>query len=134
MKKFMIVSAITVLAACSPAETTDETAAPAEVTETAAAPTAADGGPSTGTYKVTSADGKVSIEEVREDGTYTATTEGEEPETGTWEQKSPDSYCSKSDKEGSVQKCYNEVIDEAGVWTSTDPDTGESSTIERVEA
>ena len=134
MKNLMIVSTLAVLAACSPAETTDEPAAPVEVVETEAAMTAADGGPTTGTFKVTDADGKVSMEVLNADGTYTSTTEGEEPKTGKWEQKSPNSYCATPDEEGAVQKCYTETVDANGVWTSVDPDDGKSSTVERVEA
>ena len=132
MKKIMIVAAVASLAACSPAETTDETATPTETAEVAVATTAADGGPSVGMYKVTAADGKVSMEDIRADGTYTSTSEGEEPKTGKWEQKAPESFCSTPDEEGAVQKCYAEAVDEKGVWTSTDPDDGEVSTIERV--
>jgi hypothetical protein len=134
MKKILLLSAVTALAACSPAETTDEVAASTEATEVVAELTAADGGPSIGMFKVTSADGSVAMEEIRADGTYTAMTDGEEPETGKWEQKSPESFCSTPDVEGAVQKCYAETIDETGVWTSADPDDGEVSTIERVVA
>ncbi|MDZ4306627.1 hypothetical protein [Allopontixanthobacter sp.] len=133
MRKILMLSAIAVLAACSPAETTDEAEAPAEVVEAPVAVTAADGGPSAGTYKITSADGKVTMEEVRADGTYTSTTEGEAPKTGTWEQKSPETYCTTEDAEGAVQKCHTETVGEDGVWTSTDPE-GEVVTVERVEA
>ncbi len=132
MKKILIAAACASLAACSPAETTDEAAAPAETAEVVAESTAADGGPSYGMFKVTQADGTVSMEDVREDGTYTTTSEGQEPRTGKWEQASPDSFCSTADTEGAVQKCYTETVDENGVWTSTDPDDGKVSTIERV--
>ncbi|WP_336985919.1 hypothetical protein [Altererythrobacter aquiaggeris] len=136
MKKFLLISAVAALAACSPAETTTEADTPVATAEPAAptATTAADGGPSTGTYKITRADGTVIMEEIRADGTWTGTSEGEEPTTGTWEQKSPELFCSTDDEAGAVQKCYTESIDENGVWTSVDPDGGEVSTVERVEA
>ena len=134
MKKILIITAVASLAACSAEKTTDEAAAPTEAVEAAAETTAADGGASTGTFKVTDADGKVSMEEIRADGTYTATTEGEEPKTGKWEQKAPESFCTTPDEEGAKQKCYAEAVDDKGVWTSTDPDDGTVSTIERVES
>jgi len=65
MKKILLISAVTALAACSPAETTDEVAASTEATEVVAELTAADGGPSIGMFKVTSADGSVAMEEIR---------------------------------------------------------------------
>ncbi len=133
MKRILLVSAIAALAACSPAETTEEAEVPAVAAEPVAT-TAADGGPSTGTFKITRPDGKVMMEDIRPDGTWTSTTEGEESTTGTWEQKSPESFCSTDDVEGAVQKCYSESVDENGVWTSVDPDDGEISTVERVEA
>lgn len=126
-------SALSALAACSPAETSDDVAAPVEVADEAIISTAADGGPSIGMFKITSAEGKVAMEDIRADGTYTSTTEGEEPETGTWEQKSPESFCSTPDKADAAQKCYTESVDDAGIWTSTDPDDGSTSTVERVE-
>ena len=132
MKNIMLVSALTALAACSPAETTDEAVAPTETAAPVTEMTAADGGPSTGAFKITAADGKVTMEDIRADGTYTATTEGEEPKTGTWEQKSPDSFCTTTDEDKAPQKCFAEKVDESGVWTSVDPDDGEISTVERV--
>ncbi len=132
MKKILIAAACASLAACSPSDTAEEAAAPADTAEVAAEVTAADGGPPFGMYKVTSADGKVSMEDIRADGTYVSTSEGEEPKTGKWEQKAPDSFCATPDEEGAVQKCYAESVDENGVWTSVDPDDGKASTVERV--
>ncbi|WP_324828169.1 hypothetical protein [Qipengyuania zhejiangensis] len=134
MRKFVIAAAVVALAACSQAEQEPV----AEATETAAVETvalvAADGNPSTGTFKVIDAEGKFFTQEVREDGTYTNMTEGEADQTGTWEQKSPAVFCTTKDEEGAEQECSDETIGDDGVWTSVDQKTGESHTIERVEA
>ena len=133
MKRIMLVAALATVAACSQAEpapeATEEAAAPAP----AAPSLAADGGPATGTYRVNTSDGKVVIEEVRADGTYVDTIDGEVVETGRWEQKSPEQFCFTKDEEGATQKCNTEAVDAAGVWTSTDSD-GKVATVERVEA
>jgi len=130
----MLVAALASFAACTPkAEEATEADAAAEPTEAAAATTAADGGPSTGTFKVTHADGSVITAEVKADGTYTVTdADGKVTETGKWEQKSPELWCETSDAEGATQVCYEEKVDENGVYTSKDPNTGEVSTVVRV--
>lgn len=134
MKKLIAVAVLATLAACQ-----QQAAAPApEATpEAAAAPAvttvAADGKPSTGTFKITRDDGAVYTEVVNADGTYTSTdAEGKVSETGKWEQKSPTEYCTTSDKEGSKQVCHKEGIDASGKWTSTDPE-GKTGTVERIE-
>lgn len=132
MKKILIITAFATLSACSAEKPAEEAAPATETVEAATETVAADGGPSSGMFKVTDADGKVTMEELRADGTYTATSEGEEPKTGKWEQKSPESFCSTPDEEDGKQKCYAETVGEDGVWTSTDPDDGTVSTIERV--
>lgn len=136
MKRIIAVAALVALAACSkPAE---EPAAPAEATAEAAPAAAtealaADGKPSVGKYKVTRADGSVAMEDVRADGTYVTTLADGKTETGKWEQKGPNLYCVTEDKEGAKQKCLAEQVDDKGVYTSKDPDTGEVSTVVRVE-
>lgn len=128
----MLVAALATISACSQKA---EEAAPAEApaTEAAVATTAADGGPSTGTFKVTLADGSEITAEVKPDGTYTVTdASGAVTDTGKWEQKSPELYCETSDKEGSTQVCLEEKVDENGVYTSKDPNTGDVATVVRV--
>lgn len=135
MRKLALLAALATLAACSKQE-----AAPvADATETtAAAPAAAtaqtvaaDGKPSTGTYKVTTFDGKVITEEVKADGTYVDTQDGKVIETGRWEQKAPGTYCNTKDEAGAKQRCGSEKVDEKGVWTSINPE-GKISTVVRV--
>ena len=133
MKKIIVVAAFAALAACSqpeaPAEeaTTEEAAAPANI--------AADGLPTVGVYKVTQPDGTVITVDVKEDGTFAATdADGNVIDSGKWEQKSPEQYCETSDAEGSTQVCYEEKIDENGVYVSKNPNTGDVSTVERVQS
>ncbi|MFU7527744.1 hypothetical protein [Qipengyuania sp. ASV99] len=130
MKRIALVAALATIAACTPAAETEAPAEPAAV-EAVAATTAADGGPSHGMYRVTDSEGKVSMEDVREDGTWSSTDDEGVVTTGTWEQKSPNIYCATADTEGAEQECHDEVVDETGVWTSTDSE-GKVATIERV--
>lgn len=134
MKALIIVAAAATLAGCSQSETAPAPEA-AEATEAAVAePMAADGKPSAGMYKVTTADGEVFMEDVKADGTYVQTDkDGNVVETGKWVQKSPTEYCSTKDEEGAVEKCNVEGIDAAGVWTSTNAE-GKTATVERVES
>lgn len=133
MKKIALFAALATMAACTPAADTQAPAEPAATEVAAAATTAADGGPSHGKYRVTNSDGKVSVEDVREDGTWSSTDEAGVVTTGKWEQKSPNIYCTTDDTEGAEQVCHNETVDENGAWTSTNPE-GKVSKIERVEA
>lgn len=132
MKKILAMAMLVAVSACSkpaPAPEAEASAAP----EAAATNIAADGKPSTGKFEVTHADGTKHISEVKPDGTYTTTdADGKVTDTGKWEQKSPESYCETADKEGAKQKCYSEKVDDKGVYTSTDPDDGEVSTVVRV--
>ena len=135
MKRIIAIAALAALAACSkPAE---EPAAPAEATAeaapAAAAAMAADGKPTVGKYKVTRADGSVMMEDLRADGTFVSTSADGKTETGKWEQKGPNLYCATEDKEGAKQLCFDEKVDDKGVYISTHPETGEVSTVVRVE-
>ena len=134
MKNIVLIAAAASLAACSGGEPAAE--ATPEATEEAAAPTfattAADGGPSTGMFWVTDGEGTVVMEEVKADGTYVSTQDGAVVQTGTWEQKAPETYCYTEDKEGAAQICHTEQVDENGVWTSVSPE-GQTATVERVE-
>jgi putative hemolysin len=132
MKKMLVLAALAAVSACSkpaPAPEAESSAAP-EVSAPAASSLAADGGPAHGTYQVTDSEGKVMMDEVKPDGTYSTTIDGKVIDTGKWEQKSPSQYCFTKDKEGATQECAEEKV-EGGVWTSKGPD-GKVSTIERV--
>jgi len=135
MKKIIAVAALAALAACSQAEAP----APEATEEAAAAPAAAevmaaDGKPSYGMFKVTMADGKTIMSDVKPDGTYSITdADGKVIDTGKWTQKSAEAYCETSDKPGSKEKCFAEQVDDKGVYTSKDPDTGDVATVVRIE-
>lgn len=130
MKKFIALAAVAALGACAGQEEAPAEEATEEVAE--AGPIAADGLPTPGMYKVTLANGDVIMEEVREDGTYTATMADGSTESGTWSQPSPDKYCMTSEGEDSEENCNDEKIDENGVWVSTDSESGETAVVERV--
>lgn len=130
MRHMLLVTALASLAACSQAEPASESGPEAAAPE--AQVVAADGQPTIGNYRITTSDGEVIMEELRADGTYIATIEGEVVETGTWEQKSPEQYCYTKDEDGAEQVCNTEAIDENGVWTSRDLE-GNVARVERVE-
>ena len=134
MKKLVLVAALATLAACSKqdaAPAADATEPAAAIAAPAAQTVGADGKPSVGTYKVTTADGKTFIEEDKADGTYVQTQDGKVTETGKWEQKAPDTFCSTKDEAGAKQRCNTEKVDAKGVWTSVNPD-GKTATVVRV--
>ena len=134
MKTIVIVAALATLAACSKPD-----AAPAaDATEQAAATAApavqtvaADGKSSVGLFKVTSADGQVSTEEDKPDGTYVSTRDGKVAETGKWEQKSAGEFCYTKDEPNPKQLCNTEKVDAKGIWTSVNA-AGKTSTVVRV--
>lgn len=132
MRRIFALPVIAVLAACSQSEQVPEPDTATEAAEVASAePLAADGLASPGMYRITLEDGTVFMENVKPDGTYEQTRDGEVVETGKWEQKDPATYCYTKDEEGAEQVCNTETISDAGVWTSTNPD-GRTSTVERV--
>ena len=140
MKRIMLVAALAMVAACSRSEPAPEATEEVAAAPEAAAPLAADGQPTPGMYRVTTAEGEVFMEEVKADGTYVQTdAEGKVVETGRWVQKSPEQYCTVVDeqyrKEGDTgeEKCNTEGIGEDGVWTSTNRE-GKTATVERVAA
>lgn len=129
MKKFLVIAALAAVSACSkPAEAPAPEASSAP--EVVAEPIAADGQPSVGMYKVTDADGKVYMDDVRADGTYETKQDGKVVETGKWNQKSPNLYCYTKDEAGAQEQCNEEKV-ENGVWTTKNPE-GKVSTVERV--
>lgn len=81
-------------------------------------------------YKVTDADGKVYMDDVRADGTYETKQDGKVVESGKWNQKSPNLYCYTKDEAGAQEQCNEEKV-ENGVWTTKNPE-GKVSTVERV--
>ncbi len=136
MKRIMFFAALAAVAACSEADTPTEPTEDVAMPEAQALPEtqalAADGQPAAGNYKVTTSEGVVIMEELRADGTYVGTVDGEVVETGTWVQKSPEQYCYTEDEEGATEQCNTEGVDENGVWTSTDPE-GNVATVERIQ-
>lgn len=94
---------------------------------------AADGQPAAGKYKITTSEGEVLMEELRADGTYITTKDGQVVERGNWVQPSPELYCYTKDQDGATEQCNSELIDEAGVWSSRDAE-GKVATVERAPA
>ncbi|UOR15517.1 hypothetical protein [Qipengyuania aquimaris] len=139
MRNLLIVASALAIAACSQAEEAEPVVETTEAAETEAVTLAADGAETPGMYRVTTEAGDVYMEEVKADGTYVTTKDGEVTETGKWEQPSPDQYCTtideayiSEDDDGS-RKCNTEQIGEDGVWTSVN-DKGETAIVERVES
>jgi hypothetical protein len=136
MKKLIVLAGVAALAACAEPATTETSEVPTDaMAEAPVAPAevmAADGMSPVGSYRITEPDGSVMTEELRADGTFTNTAADGQVRTGTWVQKSPAQFCSTV--EGEAEKCYAEGVDAEGVWTSKDPESGEVSIIERVEA
>ena len=135
MRKIVIIAALATVAACSKPEpaATPEAADTAVAAAPAAATVAADGKPSTGMFKITSADGQTIMEEIKADGTYVDTRDGKVIETGKWEQKSAAQYCWTPDTAGATQTCADEKV-ENGVYSSYNPKTKKTATVVRVES
>jgi hypothetical protein len=129
MRTILAVAALLAASACSkPAEAPEAEASAAP--KVAAGPVAADGQSSVGMFKVTGADGKVYMDDVRADGTFETKLDGKVIETGKWDQKSPNLYCYTKDAPDAKEECNEEKV-ENGVWTTKDPE-GKVSTVERV--
>ena len=130
MKNIFIIGAMLAVCACSKPTTPPKSETTPASTPSVTNNIAADGKTSLGTYKVTRSDGSVVTEDVKADGTYQDSANGKVVETGKWEQKSPNIFCTTSDKEGSKQSCNDEKL-ENGVWTSKNDD-GKVATVERI--
>ena len=77
---------------------------------------AADGGPATGRFEISSGDGgAVMVQEVRPDGTYRNLRDGRIVETGTWTMPEPGLFCTASE---SGTSCDEESIAPDGTWIS----------------
>jgi len=130
MKRFAFV-ALFALAACSGGEEAEPVAEETVAAVEAVAVMAADGMPPEGTYQITSADGEVIMQTVNADGTYTNTDSEGTVRSGTWVLERPDYWCSQLEGE-EAPVCFNETIDETGVWNSVNVnDPTDSSTIVR---
>lgn len=77
---------------------------------------AADGGPATGRFEISSGDGgAVMVQEVHPDGTYRNLRDGRIVETGTWTMPEPGLFCTASE---SGTSCDEESIAPDGTWIS----------------
>lgn len=95
---------------------------------------AADGKPPYGLFDVTAPDGQVYREDIRADGTFTSAAADGSAVEGTWEMREEGVFCSKpKGAPDHVWRCKNEVVNADGVWTSTEIDGGEVSTVVRLD-
>ena len=141
MKKLVLVAGLSVaLAACGdnaapteePAAT--DAAAPAETVAEGAAETASRDVP-TGTFEYMS-DGDMTVTEVKPDGTYTDSKEGEVIESGTWKQDAEGRACftETTPPEGEESKTVCFTTGETqpdGSFTATPDDGGEVLTVKK---
>lgn len=108
--------ALLTLTACSGAE---KSGASETENKVAAAPLsgpkATDGGPVTGTFEVTSADGVVLTQTTAADGTLSTTGADGKAVKGTYTQDSPNRFCVTNDGETDAT-CFMETIDAQGLW------------------
>ncbi|QFT55377.1 hypothetical protein [Microbulbifer sp. THAF38] len=93
---------------------------------------AADGKPPYGVFDVTASDGKVYREVILADGTFRSTARDGSVVKGVWEQRKNGIFCSKPFKAPRF-RCKYEEVNSNGVWTSTEIDGGEISTIRRLD-
>ena len=133
MRNFAIAIACTALVACNTGA--GDSAESEQAAPDAAPVMAADGALPEGRYRAVSESGVVLIEELRADGTYAFSDEaGAVFEEGTYEQRSPERLCFIASTQGAEEICYAEEIGDDGVWRTTDPNTGEVSVVERIDA
>lgn len=92
---------------------------------------AADGNPPYGVFDVTASDGQIYREVIRADGTFISTAKDGSDVEGVWEQREGGVFCSKPFKAPTF-RCKYEEINSNGVWTSTEIEGGEISTIRRL--
>ena len=132
MKKLAFV-AVLGLAACEDAATEEPMVEEEVAVEEPAMEVqmAADGQPAPGTYEVVLENGDVVTETVNADGTYSWISTSGETGSGTWRTDGPNVWCTTG--EGEEESCNDEMVDDDGVWTSTDRETGETATVTRVE-
>ncbi len=130
MKKLILIAGIATLAACSKPEPAPE--APVEAAAPATAQMEIDGKPMTGTFDISSADGKQTmVQTVNEDGTVVSV-EGDKTTNGTWTSTGPGNFCITNEGEAQAS-CYTTTVAEDGVMTSTnDADSADVWTVKRV--
>lgn len=121
------------LTACAEAEepVVEEITEEETVTEVDDSMLAADGQPAPGTYEITREDGTVITETVNADGTYNWTSSTGETGSGTWRTDGPNVWCTT--EPGEEESCNDEMVDDAGVWTSVDREDGSTATVVRVD-
>ncbi len=134
MKTALLAAAVISLAACGNATEPDASSETVASETTALEAVAADGSPSVGSYRAVDQNGVVLIEELLEDGTYVFADEaGSTIEEGKWTQKSQSELCFLANSDGAEEICYLEEISDDGTWVSTNSQTDETATIERLE-
>ena len=83
---------------------------------------AADGGPATGRFEISSGDGTaMMVQEVFADGTYRNLRDGRIIETGTWTMPERGLFCTTS---GGTTSCDEESIAPDGTWISVNIEDG----------
>lgn len=145
MKKAAFLSALALLAACGPdegAQSSGFSSNGSGVMTAGGKPgavdpsrlTAADGGSIHGVFRITNADGDVSIDSVMEDGSFASTYSDGSRQTGTWLMRGPGLFCVTMDYEDAEEACFQEGMNSEGEWVSYDPESETSSRVERLEA
>ncbi len=122
MKKFVALCTIAALAACSNDEKAKETIA--EEVAVAASVT----GVEPGTYEVSSGENQASQIELKADGTFVDTVDGEKTGSGKWT-STENQICFDGDGADQEEQCWkNSPVNPVGSWTATSA-SGETVTI-----